>query len=48
MSITRNTPPNRFKQRLAEGETQIGLWSVLADGYTAEIIAGCGYDWLLH
>ncbi|RAN69539.1 2-dehydro-3-deoxyglucarate aldolase [Bacillus sp. SRB_336] len=47
MSITRNTPPNRFKQRLAEGTLQIGLWSVLANSYTAEIIAGCGYDWLL-
>ena len=47
MSITRKTPPNRFKQRLAAGEQQIGLWSVLADGYTAELIAGCGYDWLL-
>ena len=34
MSITRNTPPNRFKQKLAAGEQQIGLWSVLADGYT--------------
>lgn len=47
MSITSNTPTNRFKQRMAAGETQIGLWSVLADGYSAEIIAGCGYDWLL-
>src|SRR5690606_13293609 len=47
MSITRTTPPNRFKQRLAAGEQQIGLWTVLADGYTAELLAGCGYDWLL-
>lgn len=47
MSITMNTPPNHFKQRLAAGEQQIGLWSVLADGYTAELLAGCGYDWLL-
>ncbi|GGM56078.1 2,4-dihydroxyhept-2-ene-1,7-dioic acid aldolase [Micromonospora sonchi] len=47
MSITRRTPVNRFKQRLAAGEQQIGLWSVLADGYVAELLAGCGYDWLL-
>ncbi|WP_040796001.1 aldolase/citrate lyase family protein [Nocardia higoensis] len=47
MSITGKTPPNRFKQRLADGEQQIGLWTVLADGYTAELLAGCGYDWLL-
>ncbi|MGF9648334.1 HpcH/HpaI aldolase/citrate lyase family protein [Pseudarthrobacter oxydans] len=32
---------------MAAGDTQIGLWSVLADGYAAEILAGCGYDWLL-
>lgn len=47
MSITRKTPPNRFKERMAAGDIQIGLWSVLADGYAAEILAGCGYDWLL-
>ncbi|HEX5595203.1 MAG TPA: HpcH/HpaI aldolase/citrate lyase family protein [Micromonosporaceae bacterium] len=47
MSVTRNTPANRFKQRLAAGEQQIGLWSVLASGYIAELLAGCGYDWLL-
>lgn len=47
MSVTRETPPNRFKQRMAAGDIQIGLWSVLADGYAAEILAGCGYDWLL-
>lgn len=47
MSITRKAPTNRFKERLAAGERQIGLWSVLADGYTAELLAGCGYDWLL-
>lgn len=47
MSVTRKTPANRFKQRLAAGEQQIGLWSVLADGYIAELLAGCGYDWLL-
>jgi len=47
MSITGKTPPNRFKQRMAAGEQQIGLWTVLADGYTAELLAGCGYDWLL-
>ncbi|GAB2637050.1 HpcH/HpaI aldolase/citrate lyase family protein [Prescottella soli] len=29
------------------GEQQIGLWSVLANGYTAELLAGSGYDWLL-
>lgn len=47
MSITTKAPVNRFKQRLAAGEQLIGLWSVLANGYTAEMLAGCGYDWML-
>ena len=42
-----HTPTNSFKQALAQGEAQIGLWLGLADAYTAEILAGTGYDWLL-
>lgn len=38
---------NPFKQTLAEGRQQIGLWLGLADSYAAEIIGGVGYDWLL-
>lgn len=41
------TPTNTFKQALAEGRPQIGLWLGLADPYSAEILAGAGYDWLL-
>lgn len=41
------TPVNSFKQALAEGRPQIGLWLGLADAYCAEILAGAGYDWLL-
>ena len=41
------TPTNRFKQAMAQGQAQIGLWLGLADAYSAEIIAGTGYDWLL-
>lgn len=40
-------PPNRFKERIAEGDLQYGLWSVLADGYVAELLAGCGFDFVL-
>jgi 4-hydroxy-2-oxoheptanedioate aldolase len=47
MSTSRPTPANRFKQRLRAGEVQIGLWSVLADATAAELLSGCGYDWLL-
>ena len=41
------TPTNRFKQAMAQGQAQIGLWLGLANGYSAEILAGTGYDWLL-
>ncbi len=41
------TPLNPFKQALAAGQAQIGLWLGLADGYAAELLAGTGYDWLL-
>lgn len=41
------TPTHSFKQALARGDTQIGLWLALASGYSAEMLAGAGYDWLL-
>ncbi|VVO27847.1 4-hydroxy-2-oxo-heptane-1,7-dioate aldolase [Pseudomonas fluorescens] len=40
-------PVNRFKQRLRNGEVQIGLWLGLADAYCAELAANAGFDWLL-
>lgn len=41
------TPTNLFKQAMAQSQAQIGLWLGLADAYSAEILAGTGYDWLL-
>ena len=41
------TPVNTFKQAIARGDVQIGLWLGLADPYTAELCAGAGFDWLL-
>ncbi|MDX7992823.1 4-hydroxy-2-oxoheptanedioate aldolase [Xenorhabdus littoralis] len=38
---------NRFKQALKAGHPQIGLWLGLCSGYSAEILAGTGFDWLL-
>ncbi|WP_237387859.1 4-hydroxy-2-oxoheptanedioate aldolase [Xenorhabdus sp. Sc-CR9] len=38
---------NRFKQALKTGHPQIGLWLGLCSGYSAEILAGTGFDWLL-
>lgn len=40
-------PHNAFKAALAAGRPQIGLWLGLASGYTAEIAAGAGFDWLV-
>lgn len=40
-------PANIFKQRLAAGETQIGLWLGLGDTSVAELCAGAGFDWLV-
>jgi 4-hydroxy-2-oxoheptanedioate aldolase len=39
-------PPNPFKQALAAGRVQIGLWCGLADAYVCELLAGTGFDWL--
>jgi 4-hydroxy-2-oxoheptanedioate aldolase len=36
-----------FKDRLAQGKPLLGLWQALANGYTADICARAGYDWLL-
>ncbi|MES2183740.1 MAG: aldolase/citrate lyase family protein [Pseudomonadota bacterium] len=40
-------PTNTFKQALAAGRPQIGLWSTLPCPYVSELIAGAGYDWVL-
>lgn len=36
-----------FAVRLGQRPAAIGLWQALANGYTAEICASAGYDWLL-
>jgi 4-hydroxy-2-oxoheptanedioate aldolase len=38
---------NAFKQALAEGKRQVGLWSGLASPIAAEIVAGAGFDWIV-
>lgn len=40
-------PGNRFKATLLRNELQIGCWLALANGYTAEAMAGAGFDWLV-
>jgi 4-hydroxy-2-oxoheptanedioate aldolase len=43
MDISKNV----FKHELAAGRLQIGLWSTLCSNIGAEIIADCGFDWIL-
>ncbi|QXF32647.1 2,4-dihydroxyhept-2-ene-1,7-dioic acid aldolase [Photorhabdus luminescens] len=38
---------NKFKQALKAGQPQIGLWLGLCSPYSAELVAGAGFDWLL-
>lgn len=45
--LTSSLPRNAFKDALAAGQPQIGLWLATADGYLAEMLAGTGFDWLL-
>jgi 4-hydroxy-2-oxoheptanedioate aldolase len=40
-------PLNAFKRALIEGRQQIGLWCSLPGAYSAEMVAGSGFDWLL-
>lgn len=39
-------PKNGFKDALAAGRTQIGLWHGLFHPYVTELLAGTGFDWL--
>lgn len=38
---------NKFKESIANGEVQIGLWLSTASPYMAELAATSDYDWLL-
>jgi 4-hydroxy-2-oxoheptanedioate aldolase len=40
-------PSNLFKQALQQQQLQVGLFLGLANPLSAEILAGCGYDYLL-
>lgn len=40
-------PRNEFKRGLAARKTQIGLFLGLANALSAELVAGCGFDFLL-
>lgn len=40
-------PKNRFKAALKAGQRQIGIWCSIPDPYSVELLANCGYDWIL-
>lgn len=40
-------PKNHFKAALAAGRQQIGLWCSTPDSGHAEVLAGCGFDWVM-
>lgn len=40
-------PINRFKRAIQAGQHQLGLWVSLTNPYSAEVVAGSGFDWLL-
>ena len=40
-------PKNEFKAALGAGQRQIGMWCSIGDTAAIEMLAGCGYDWLL-
>lgn len=40
-------PKNDFKHAIRAGRQQIGLWVSLANAYSAELVAGSGFDWLV-
>ena len=42
-----NFPRNAFKQALARGARQVGLWCSLASPVATEVAAGAGFDWIV-
>lgn len=40
-------PVNHFKRAILAGQHQLGLWCGINDSLIAEMLAGCGFDWLL-
>lgn len=40
-------PQNRFKRALKDGRQQIGLWNSIPGSLVSELLATCGYDWVV-
>ncbi len=42
-----NLPINSFKRALKAGQQQIGIWNTIPGPVVTELLAGCGFDWVL-
>ncbi len=40
-------PTNHFKAALKTGAQQIGIWNTIGGNTACELLASCGYDWVL-
>jgi 4-hydroxy-2-oxoheptanedioate aldolase len=40
-------PKNTFKAAIQQGRQQVGIWSFIRDAGVTEMLAGCGFDWIL-
>jgi 4-hydroxy-2-oxoheptanedioate aldolase len=40
-------PKNAFKAAIKAKKPQIGIWASIPSNYTAEVLAGAGFDWIL-
>ena len=40
-------PKNKFKKALKAGKHQIGIWNSIAGNSVPELLATCGFDWVL-
>ncbi len=40
-------PKNHFKAAIGAGHQQIGIWCAIPGSGHAEVLAGCGFDWML-
>ncbi len=40
-------PKNRFKAAINDGKPQIGVWCCAAEPSQAELLANCGFDWMV-
>ncbi len=40
-------PVNTFKAAIRDGRQQIGIWNSIPEATVVEMLAGCGFDWLM-